>query len=1412
MKLRDDGDANLRRRCLRPVPIAILVISLLLPTLAIPRTVEALATDVGVQSCRSGDERHSFGRVSSSISNGTDITLVPGTVSVQGPVEQAVREAIGDAGEVLPAADYYSISAIRSAEDWLFVSAVALKGLDGNLKWNLQDAVWAGLVLLHREDSDRWVGATEGTNQFSILLSEVPDTVLDPRSKQDLDPLQLGLLEGSGYRFPWQSCYWMQYGEFGVHDAGFFAGWKAVDFLSDGNTNTGHAPNRLLAAASGSISYVCNDGTSVAVRIGDLLYAHLLNNGNLTTGHHFNQGDELGQLRPGSFSGNCGWASQGDNWFHVHWGFPDTGTFQAGGWTLNLSDQHWRRDSETQGIRNWFQAECGPSPTHLECLNNQCVRVSGDGSDQCSPEGSWCGTCPQSGGVILYWNNNYNCDNGEGDVGYRQTKSTGAWNISDAFNEKASSVRVPSGWSVMLYKDPGRGGSSACRTSDDDNFAGNTFLDLSDLNDAVSSFEVYDNGHCAKDPVNLFEHHHYTGSYVHADYEACFGMPTGFGASSVRLWPGWSVRVFKGSGCAGTSRCFTSNDSDFADNTFEDGTALNDQISSFRICHNTNCTMPTDAAEFVGQSQYPSVQPGEQFSIWFEVRNTGNTTWRDSDGYGLENQNGVTLGASAHQSIGADVAPGGTKRWNIQMTAPTTPGTYTTAWMLEHSGQAFGPNMFIDVTVQVTGPMVTVDDVRTTDENDGDKSSFDAGDSIKLKVTINNHGSSTITARVTWDVRDPSGNQYSALSWEGDLDLQPGVGTWSLSRSIPTDAATGTYSFAGRVDNNGEISSETTTFYVQGGIDAAEFVGQCQYPTVQPGQQFSIWFEMRNTGDTTWRDSDGYGLENQDGTTLGASPHQPIRSEAPPGSTKRWDIQMTAPVTEGTYRTAWMLEHSGQTFGPYMFIDVTVQPTGPTITADDVWTTDDNDQEKTSFDAGDPIKLKMTINNRGSSTITARVTWDVTDPSGNPYPDLSWDGDLDLQSGVWFWSLSKTIPSNAPTGTYSFTGRVDNNGEVSSSSTTFYVQGADVGPVVYDDYIVDDDNTGESSGNVDGVANCAETIELYVALRNLGPDAASGVVATISTNDPYTSWLYNTDSTYADIPGGGTGTNASDFDFYVDPGTPDGHMIHFDLDITASNGGPWSDSFDVPVVCCVQCNDPHEPNDTVDEATSLSYGTSLTDPEICPAGDVDLYSFIGSEGDIIVADIDASILGSYLDAYLYLLDTDGVTVLAQNDDYDGLDSRVVYTLPATGTYYLMVRHYWHPYEGGPDYFYTISLGGYTHRALMPLVTKGYTGPAGSEALSVETSASKTPAPTPMPVELATATATHTATPSPAPTITATLPVTDTATPTTTPSPTEVQEPEPEPTSTSTPTPAEVAVPTPTEAPTPSATWEEEPPP
>jgi putative hemolysin len=136
---------------------------------------------------------------------------------------------------------------------------------------------------------------------------------------------------------------------------------------------------------------------------------------------------------------------------------------------------------------------------------------------------------------------------------------------------------------------------------------------------------------------------------------------------------------------------------------------------------------------------------------------------------------------------------------------------------------------------------------------------------------------------------------------------------------------------------------------------------------------------------------------------------------------------------------------------------------------------------------------------------------------------------------------------------------------------------SDVGPLEYHSHTIDDDTNSNSDGNGDGIVDCGETIELYVDLINQGSDAATGINAAITTSDPYVSWPFNTSSSYPDITGSGTGTNSDDYDFAVDPTTPNGHIIQFDLDVTAGNGGPWPGSFGVPVSCTPN-SPPEEPS------------------------------------------------------------------------------------------------------------------------------------------------------------------------------------------------------------------------------------------
>ncbi len=112
------------------------------------------------------------------------------------------------------------------------------------------------------------------------------------------------------------------------------------------------------------------------------------------------------------------------------------------------------------------------------------------------------------------------------------------------------------------------------------------------------------------------------------------------------------------------------------------------------------------------------------------------------------------------------------------------------------------------------------------------------------------------------------------------------------------------------------------------------------------------------------------------------------------------------------------------------------------------------------------------------------------------------------------------------------------------------------------------------------------------------------------------------------------------------------------------------------------------------QAEPLAYG-AIVQEAICPPGDIDYYQFAGLAGDRIGLAVDASsTISSSLDSYLFLLDADGASVLAENDDLEYQvihDSFISYTLPYSGTFYVKLRAWDHPSAGGPDYSYRLRL-------------------------------------------------------------------------------------------------------------------------
>jgi len=121
------------------------------------------------------------------------------------------------------------------------------------------------------------------------------------------------------------------------------------------------------------------------------------------------------------------------------------------------------------------------------------------------------------------------------------------------------------------------------------------------------------------------------------------------------------------------------------------------------------------------------------------------------------------------------------------------------------------------------------------------------------------------------------------------------------------------------------------------------------------------------------------------------------------------------------------------------------------------------------------------------------------------------------------------------------------------------------------------------------------------------------------------------------------------------------------------------------------------PNDSTATATPMAMNSSINS-FICPAGDLDYYSFSVNAGETVNINIDAQSLSpaSGLDTYIFLIDSDGHSVIAENDDEVSWvirDSNLTYTFHRAGTYYLKVKSWSFP--GSSYLVYTCSSFFYT---------------------------------------------------------------------------------------------------------------------
>ena len=112
---------------------------------------------------------------------------------------------------------------------------------------------------------------------------------------------------------------------------------------------------------------------------------------------------------------------------------------------------------------------------------------------------------------------------------------------------------------------------------------------------------------------------------------------------------------------------------------------------------------------------------------------------------------------------------------------------------------------------------------------------------------------------------------------------------------------------------------------------------------------------------------------------------------------------------------------------------------------------------------------------------------------------------------------------------------------------------------------LDDDQSGQSSGNGDGYLNPGETIELDAWLENIGILTAYSVSCTLSTTDPLVTVTVGT-ADYGDITPANIVQGDSPFVFSLSNDAVDGDSIFFQLTAADTSGNFWPFSLDLEVL------------------------------------------------------------------------------------------------------------------------------------------------------------------------------------------------------------------------------------------------------
>ncbi len=413
--------------------------------------------------------------------------------------------------------------------------------------------------------------------------------------------------------------------------------------------------------------------------------------------------------------------------------------------------------------------------------------------------------------------------------------------------------------------------------------------------------------------------------------------------------------------------------------------------------------------------------------------------------------------------------------------------------------------------------------------------------------------------------------------------------------------------------------------------------------------------------------SRGDNLSLVGGSSLGAATTQPVYGTVNEGSTYTFDVvnsssfRMTAPSAEGTYESRWRVRAAGNLVGPEATVRVVVDSTPPTIAIQ-------NPAQGAYLNASTVTVQAAPQDAGGIDQVQFFVGYDSG--SGWAWYNLGWD--LDGSDG---WSRSW-----------------DASGVPDQTDVAFYAYAWD------------------------RAGNGAGTAVWDVTLDRTPPTTAIRPLAATQDSTAFIVWWDGSDNAagidHFDLQKRQDGGAWEDWHLGVGGQYAGawfigemGHRYGFRMrgvdragNAEAYPAGPETETY---INYC--SGDGYEADNGPAQARPISPGQSQSH-NFCGTSDEDWVKFWAQAGKRYV--LETGLLGFATDTVLTLYDSDGATVLVENDDVaypNNLASRVEWKAQRDGWLYARVRH-WDGRIAGNGVTYTLRLEeGY--RAYLPLVLR-----------------------------------------------------------------------------------------------------------